>query len=138
MTKPSPTFWTSYGTFVGVALGVAAAVTLFGYLPARRWLGDAALPAILAGCGASWLASCVGALPIASAMGGASRNAGTAILTSTAVRFVTVLVVVAPVALSGWVNRAGFVVFVGVSYVLTLLVDTMLAVRLMKRLFDDE
>jgi hypothetical protein len=61
-----------------------------------------------------------------------------AILASTVVRFVTALFLVVPLTLSGWVDQTVFVLWVAISYLLMLLVDTGLAVRMLRRTQPNE
>ncbi|MHC4697843.1 MAG: hypothetical protein ACYTFA_14015 [Planctomycetota bacterium] len=138
MSSPAPSFAGAYASFVGVALVTAAGIAGLGYFPAvRLWEGDV-VPALLAGCGISWVASSIGAIPVALALAARSRGTAMAILAATVIRFLTALLLVAPLALSGWFDRTVLVVCVGVSYVLMLLVDTLYSIRMMRRLFENE
>ncbi len=87
----------------------------------------------LLGCGISWVAGCIGAIPVSSALAKDSARTGLAILTSTVLRFVTVLLVVVPITLLSESNRVALVCWVGAAYLATLAVDTALALRLMKQ-----
>ena len=111
----------------------AVGVAIAGYFPMKRIEGIPGVMAMIAGCGISWMASCAGAIPVALA---ASRNSmsgsATAILASTAVRFVTALALVAPLALSGLVERTPMVMWVGISYLVLLLVDTLVSIRVLR------
>lgn len=138
MIQPRPTATRVYAAFVGVTLVVTAGIIALAYVPVVRLAGVSARTAMLAGCGTSWLASCVGAIPVALAVGSRQQGSATPILAMTAVRFVAVLILTVPLALSGWFDRTVLVVCIGVSYLLMLPVDTLLAVRMMKRLFDSE
>lgn len=138
MSSPAPSFLGVYAAFVGVALATAAGIAGLGYIPADRLASGNGVAALLAGCGVSWVASCIGAIPVAVSLSEKSRNTATAILGATAIRFVAALLLVAPLALSGWFDRTPLVLCVGVSYVLMLPVDTLFAIRTMKRLFEKE
>ena len=133
MTKARPTFGGYYAAFVGIGLATALAVTALGYFPTVRLRGGGGAAALAAGCGVSWIASCIGALPTAAALSSRPKQAATAVLASTLVRFVTVIVLVVPLVLSGWFDRTVLVLFVAVSYLMILLVDTLLAVRIIRR-----
>ena len=75
-----------------------------------------------------------GQLPgTAAALATRPKQAGTAVLASTMVRFVTALVLVVPLVLSGWFDKTVLVLFVAVSYLMMLMVDTLLAVRMIRR-----
>ena len=81
----------------------------------------------------SWIASCIGALPTAVALSSRPKQAATAVLASTMIRFVTAIVLVVPLVLSGWFDRTVLVLFVAVCYLMMLVVDTLLAVRFIRR-----
>ena len=112
---------------------VTAVIAGAGYFPTVKLAGSGHIAAMIAGCTVSWIASCAGAVPLARALSGASSETATAILASTTIRFFVVLALVAPLTLSGWFDRVVFVVWVAISYLLLLAVDTCYVVRLMKR-----
>ena len=128
----------SYAALVGVASASAAGVACLGYWPTVRFAGEDTVGSMLVGCGVSWLASCIGAIPLARALSERSALTVSAILASTAIRFVTVLLLVAPLALSGWVDRVVLVLWVAVSYMVLLMVDTAFAVHGIKRLIEND
>ena len=138
MTRQAPSFVGVYAAFVGVALATATGIAGLAYFPVVRMMDGDATSSLLIGCGISWIASCIGAVPVALALAAKSRQTGTAILGATVIRFLTALVLVAPLALSGWFHQTTLVLCVGVSYVLMLPVDTLYAIHLMKRLFENE
>ena len=78
-------------------------------------------------------AGCVSAAVLAWCTTRLVSEAALAVLVSTALRFLTVLLLVIPVALSGRVDRTVFVVWVAVSYLPMLMLDTLVAVRVNKR-----
>jgi predicted LPLAT superfamily acyltransferase len=114
-----------------MALAVTGSLAVVGYLPTVRFGGRDAVAAMAAGCGVSLLASFVGAVPVVRALAGDRTQLPMAVLASTAVRFLAVLALVVPLALSGWVERTVFVVWTGISYLVLLMADTWLAVRSM-------
>lgn len=126
-------FLRSYVRFVALAAVSAVVIIALGYLPTVRLAGRDAVSAMLAGCGASWLASCVGAIPVARAQAQRSTQTGLAIMASTTLRFLTVLFAVVVLILSGWQNPKVLALWVGISYLLMLAVDTVFAVNIMKR-----
>lgn len=134
MKPQSGTFWTSYAMFVGIAFLVAGAIAGIGYVPTVRIAGDGAVLSMVVGCGITWVSSCVGAAPLAMAASGDSSQAASSILLSTGLRFLVVLLLVAPLALSGWLERNVMVFWVAISYLLMLLVDSAFAIRIMKRI----
>lgn len=126
-------FARNYAKLVAVGLFVSAVIAGAGYFPTLKWAGADHIVAMITGCAVSWMASCFGAIPLARALSRPSADTATAILTSTMIRFIVVLALVAPLTLSGWFDRIVFVVWVAISYLLLLAVDTCYAVRLMKR-----
>ncbi|MEK7730699.1 MAG: hypothetical protein AAB363_02470, partial [Planctomycetota bacterium] len=100
MTKARATFGGYYAAFVGIGLATALAVAAIGYFPTVRHAGGGGAAALLVGCGVSWIASCIGAMPTAAALAARPKQAATAVLASTMVRFVTALVLVVPLVLS--------------------------------------
>ena len=133
MTKARTTFAGYYAAFVGIGLGTALLVAALGYFPTMRLTNGSGAAALAVGCGVSWIASCIGAVPTAAALSSRPKQAATAGLTSTVVRFVTAMVLVVPLVLSGWFDRTVLVLFVAASYLMMLLVDTWLAVRIIRR-----
>ncbi len=127
------TFGGYYAAFVGIGLATALAVAALGYFPTMRLTSGGGAAALAVGCGVSWIASCVGAVPTATALSSRPTQAATAVLASTVVRFITAIVLVVPLVLSGWFDRKVLVLFVAVSYLMMLLVDTLLAVRIIRR-----
>ncbi len=138
MNKSRPTPVGVFVTLVGVALLTTGLIAVLACVATASMPDGPPVGAIVTGCGISWLASCAGAVPIASALASKSPQLATAILMATAVRFVAVLVLVVPLVLSDWFDRTTLVVCVGVSYLLTLLLDTLIAIQKMKRVFEDE
>lgn len=133
MTSVSARFLRRYAAVVGVALAAVVIIGAIGYLPTFRLSGREGVAALAAGCGLSWLASCAGAVPLAMATARSTAQQANAVLVSTGVRFITVLALVAPAVFSGWFDRTVLVVWVVISYLLLLVVDTTLAIRLTKR-----
>ncbi len=136
MTVSDRGFLRSYATFVGVAALCALLLAGLGVAITIRMSGSEAVGSMLAGCGVSWLASCVGAIPVATALTKTPSQRSMAILSSTMWRFLTVLILVGPLALSGWLDRTVLVAAVAVSYLVLLLVDTLFAVRMLQRGMD--
>jgi len=123
-----------FAVLAGAATLAAGIVAGIGCLAASRLTDQSVLREVLLGTGVSWLASCIGAVPLALAIAARSRQMASAILGSTAVRFFVVLLLVVPFTLSGWVDRAAFALSVAVSYLCLLAVDTYFAARAMKSL----
>lgn len=138
MNRSRPTPVGVYVTLAGVALLTTGLIAGLACVATASMPDGPPIGAIFAGCGISWLASCAGAVPVASALAAKSPQLAMAILMATAVRFVAVLVLVVPLVLSDWFARTTLVVCVAVSYLPTLLVDTLIAIQKMKRVFEDE
>ena len=133
MSEARATFGGYYAAFVGVGLATVLSVAAIGYYPTERLGAGGGATAMLVGCGVSLIASCIGAIPTAAALSSKPKQAGTAILASTMIRFVTALALVVPLIFSGWFDRTVLVLFVAVSYLLMLLVDTLLTVWMIRR-----
>ena len=138
MTKPRATFAGYFSVFVGAGLATALFVAAVGYFPMLRLRGGAGAAALAVGCCVSWIAGCIGSLPTASALSSRPKQVTTAVLASTMVRFMTALVLVVPLVLSGWFDKTVLVLIVAVSYLMMLMVDTMLAVRMIRRVQEQK
>lgn len=118
---------------VGVSLAAAAGLALLGYVPTVRLAGREAVGEMLSGIGISLLAGIMGAIPVARSISSHDpQQVPIGILASTAVRFIVVLALAAPAALSGWFDRGPMLLWVGISYLVMLAVDSIYAVRLIK------
>ena len=133
-TESPSTFGRAFAGFVGVSTVSVVILAGLGYVSAARFLDAIGIRSMWAGCAVAWFAGCIGAWPLATAAAGRSMNAANAILGSTALRFMVVLVLVVPLTLSGWFDRVTLVFSVAISYLVLLLVDTLWAVRLLKRI----
>lgn len=118
-----------FGSFLLLSLGVAVGLSLAGFLPTRKLAGAAGLTAMAAGCGVSLLASWLGALPIVMASRNDPKALGSAVMGAMAIRFFVVLLGTLVLALGTEVARAPFLVWVGISYGVLLVVDTRFVVR---------
>lgn len=109
---------------------MAVAVTAgIGYYPTIRLAGDQARGAMLAGCLIGLAANWVG---WASLQLGAFRDPTRrpiAVLTATAVRFAAVLLLALAAALSGWFQRGPLLIWVVISHLVALFVETLWLVR---------
>ena len=123
-----------YVRLVAISAACCAILAAVGYLPTVRLAGAAGLEAMLFGLLVSLATSALGAIPVCLAMGQGRANAANAILAGMAVRFLTILILVASFAFSGLVDRTVFVVWVAVSYLALLLVDTLISVATMNSL----
>ena len=123
--------------FMAASLVTAVLLMAIGYYPTVKIAGDGAAVGVVVGCSASLLASCLGAIPLAMAAAGRVSHNANAVLGSTLIRFMTVLIVVVPVAFIDIPHRKVFVFWVAISYLLMLAVDTGLAVRTLRRADDN-
>jgi hypothetical protein len=114
-----------YLRFLAWTLGLAAIIALLGYLPTKRWGGEGAVRAMLAGCGVTVVASALGGVPVMLFSGAAAGTTGA--LAGMALRFGAALVLTLAAALSGEFERGPLLVWVGLSYMVLLVVDTRFA-----------
>lgn len=105
----------------GVALGLAA----IGYYPTLRLAETSGVYAMLLGILVSLVAGIAGCVPLCHALARAPAKIAITSQIGTAVRFLLVLLLVAPLMFGGWVAKAPFVVWVAMSYLILLLVDTL-------------
>jgi phosphoglycerol transferase MdoB-like AlkP superfamily enzyme len=114
-----------YLRFLMWAVGVTAVTVLAGWLPTRRLGGEEAIPAMLAGCAVSLLASALGGVPIALARRASAAPARMqALLMSMALRFGAVVVLALAAVLSGLFHTAPLLLWVAIGYAVQLVVET--------------
>jgi len=116
-----------YLRFLTLAAAVTVATAALGYLPTRSLGGAGAVSGLLAACAVSFVASAMGGAPLLRARGAEARMR--AALVATGLRLLVVAVGGALLLLSGAVPRAPFVLWLGLSYVAQLAVDTWYAVQ---------
>ena len=129
MMRRKPSSIRLYISFVALTTGVSLLVGLVGYWPTARLGGSGAVSAMFAGCGVSLVGSLLGAIPFTWARRDSARDVSQAILLSTALRFLAVILLAVSLALSGWFQRVPLLVWVAISYLVLLMVDTGFAVR---------
>jgi len=109
---------------------MAAAVAALGYVPTLRLAGEDGIPAMLAGCLIGALASLAGGVPVFFGSGTASPAAKLqATLLAMAVRLGVVLALGLVAALSGWFERRPLLIWIAVSHLALLVVDTRFMLR---------
>lgn len=121
-----------YLRFLAWAVAVAALVAALGYVPTRRLAGEGAVPSMLAGCALGLLASAAGGIPVARSRrlpAPAPAQRLQAMMLSMGLRFGVLAVLGASAALSGWFERGPLLLWVAISYLALLAVDTRYAVR---------
>ncbi len=111
-------------------LGLSAAAIVLGYIPTVRLAGSATVVSMIAGVVVSLAASWAGALPVALTRNRAASFGPTnVVMAAMTVRFLVVLALALLIALSGKVDRAIFLIWVGISYMVLLAADTHYALR---------
>jgi hypothetical protein len=118
-----------YLRFLAWATVLTGAVAGIGYLPTLRLGGRGAVPAMIAGCVVGWLSSLAGGVPVALARGSAPEAAYQTTMLSMAVRFVVALALGLAAALSGIFERDPLLIWIAITYLALLVVDTWYAVR---------
>lgn len=131
MNRPLPSFAACLMFQAGAALVPAVIVAVIGWI----WVGggEGQTLAVLSAVGSSFVASVAGAVPIALAVSTDPKRAVNAALGSTAVRFLVILALAAPLLLGNWFPRTTFVAALAASYLMMLLVDSLTAVRMIRR-----
>lgn len=121
-----------YPRFAALAAALVVGLWILGYLPTRRFVGDAAFPVMLAGGMVSLVASLVGATPLLWVRGRKSAEKISAALGTIALRLAVLLIIGTALALSGFVAPKPFVVWVAVSHLGLLVADTFFALAEMR------
>lgn len=120
----SPADGREYLGFLARALAVIAGLLVLGYVPTVRLAGDGAVPAMLAGCGLSLVASLAGTVPIVLARQRTALEAMPSVIGSITLRIALVLALATAAALSGWFVNKPLLLWVAISHVGLLVVDT--------------
>lgn len=124
----SPT--AEYLRFLAWVVGVVVLIALVGWLPTRRLGGPEAIPAMIVGCAAGALASALGGIPVARGRGAAGpAQRLNAMMLSMGLRLAVVAALGAAAAFSGQFERVPLLLWIGISYVALLAVDTRYAVK---------
>jgi hypothetical protein len=118
-----------YARFVALAVAVTVAVGAIGVVPTRRLAGEEGLPALLAGCLIGLLSSALGGLPVALWRDRTPAGRVTAMMASTAVRLLAVVVLGIAAVLSGQLARMPLLLWIAISYAALLGVDAWYALR---------
>ena len=143
MSPAAPGHRKAYLRFVGVSIVTVVTLVLLGWIPTRRWAGDAGGAAVFAGCAISLVAALTGGWFLVRAAERADRTgepAPLAALGAMALRLGLTVALASGVALSGTVWSGNgivpfkpFLLWIGVSYLVLLALETRLAVRLIGR-----
>jgi len=118
----------AFGKLAAVSVGCAVVLAGLGWIPTARLVGEGGVWSLLAGIGTGLAAGLLGAVLTSRAVLQGGFEAPKWILLGTAVRFLAVLMLVVPITFSGMVERKAYVVWVAVTYLVLLLVDTLMAV----------
>jgi hypothetical protein len=116
-----------YLRFLTLAAAVAVTTAALGYLPTRSLGGPRAVSGLLAACAVSWAASALGGVALLRARGAEARMR--AALAATGLRLAVVAAGAGLLLASGAVPRTPLLVWLGLSYIAQLAVDTWYAVR---------
>lgn len=123
-----------YLRFLAWALAAVVLAAALGFVPTRRLGGEEALAGMIAGCVIGWAASALGGIPVALSRG----RRGTvvtpaarlqAMLASMGLRFGVVLALGAVAVFSGWFGMKPLLLWIAISYLALLAVDTWYAVK---------
>lgn len=128
----------TYARLILASIGTAAAIVLLGYYPTLRLAGPDTIGAMITGITISMVAGLVGAVPIGLAARGDPTKVPNAILMATAIRFGVVLALTASVIFSNAFDRNVLGLWVGISYLAMLVVDTSYAVHIVGRVRGDQ
>jgi hypothetical protein len=118
-----------YPRFLALVVAVTVAVGGIGVVPTRRLAGEDGLHALLAGCLIGLLSSALGGLPIALVRDRTPAGRVLAMVASTAVRLLVVVLLGVAAALSGRFATTPLVLWIAISYAALLGVDAWYAVR---------
>ncbi len=127
---PTSVIFSRFGRLSLAGLVPLMLVAIPGALLVARGSGSEALTAMFLGCAVGMVSNWFGTVPVALVDDLAGRDAGMAALLGTALRFLVVLMLAAPLALSGWVARTPFIVWVAISYLVVLFGETVMLVIL--------
>ena len=123
-----------FAYFVALGLVIQLALLGVGFLVRELTGQSIGWNSALIGCAIAWVSGCVGAIPVSWKLRNDPATVGLVVLASTMLRFVTVLGLVAPLALLTTVDRTSLVMWAGAGYLVTLAADTWLAIYLMRRM----
>jgi hypothetical protein len=117
--------------FVGLATGLSLLLVAVGYVPTRHVGGPGAVPAMIAGCGIGLIAALLAAVPIALGAGAPPMSRVSWALGAMLVRLLGAMALGGLVTLAGWFERAPLLIWLAISYLALLAVETMFTVKLL-------
>ena len=121
--------------FFGVLAAAAAMVVLVGHFPVGRQGGSTALRGLWLGCLVSLVAAAAGSVPLARLVGGSREDQSVvaAVGKATLIRFIVTLGVALWLVSSGWVETRPLLMWVAVSYLALLAVETWWLLRSLRK-----
>lgn len=119
--------------FLALTVAVACALALIGYFPTRRWGGEGAVVAMVAGCVISVLASLASAVPVALAGPGTPPPTRASLaLAAIGIRLAVAFALGALATFGGWFATRPLLIWLAISYIALLIVDTKYALDALK------
>lgn len=119
----------AYLRFLLGAFGATLVVALIGILPTRKLAGEGSLEALLVGCAVTLAASAIGAVPLVRAAGKSEPQALVlGVMVAIGVRLGLVLAAALVLLSGGWFPRRPLLIWIAVSYLVVLVVETRFAV----------
>ena len=122
-----------YLKFSGLAVLVTVGVAAVGWKPTQGMVGSGGIEAMLAGCGISLLASLLGALPVTWSRG-KGPQAVQMVLVAMVTRLGVVAILTTLMILSGRFLPMPLLLWVGLSHVALLIIDSRYALRTAREL----
>jgi len=119
----------SYLLFVSILLGTVALLIAVGWVPTRNLGGEGAIWAMITGCAVSLAGSALGGIPAAMAAGRPAIDRSNLLLGSLAIRLLLVLALILAVVFASPLPRKPFLVWLVISYLVLLPVDSIAALR---------
>jgi hypothetical protein len=117
-------------------LATAGILVVLGWRPTSSLGGIAAIRSMLAGCGVSFLASLIGAVPVIRSERGYSAHSITTLMGSMLLRITAAAALTVVAALQGLFESKPLILWVGISYLAFLPADLYIALKA-KRATDD-
>lgn len=112
------------------SVAVMVLLVVLGYFPTVRYFGEDGLSAMLLGIGVSAIATWVGLIPGLRAANASGQQRYTAIHLGMLIRLVLIVMLGASAALSGLVPYRPLLIWLAISYLALLMVDTIAIYRL--------
>jgi uncharacterized membrane protein len=124
--------WRAFLKFAGMNLGLAIVLVSLGYFPTLRMIGDQAIFSMFCGIAVTMLATLVGMVPVLMASQMAPQDRLQAIMMGMAIRLALLVLLSGSLVLSGVVIYRAMLIWVAVSFLFFLLVDTLAMYSVLK------